>query len=521
MLLHKLVEKNAQNNPDKEAVVFQDQRISYKELNREAESMAYGLLKIGVKHGEIIGVLMPTRVEYIILALGCWKIGASLLTINFHYTNAEIAYTLNNASVSKLIMVDKYKKYNYAERIADLKSRVPTLEKVFCVGDLSNTDLLPYASLLVLSPTYELRKEYEERTSKVSVDDMAFLIFSGGTTGVPKGAIITHRARYSVDKAWGDVLGVGSDERFLIDLPLFHLFVWHLIIRSFISGATIVLLEEYDTEKSLQIIEKEKVTFLTQVPTMYIYQINSPNVHKYDLTSLRIGLTGGALFPEELFDKTERTLGGIRIINTYGLTEDGGLVVCNRLDSKQKHLKNYAGKPIDGFEMKVVDDARKPLKANEVGEIAIRASWIKGYYNMPEEMKKTFDSEGWLYTGDLGAMDEEGYVVIKGRKKDMYISGGENIFPIEIETVVQKHPKVMLAAVIGVPHPTMGEVGRLYVVPKEGEELTEDEIKAYCKTELASIKNPREIVIRSSLPLTKVGKIKKEALKEELQKEIV
>jgi fatty-acyl-CoA synthase len=279
-------------------------------------------------------------------------------------------------------------------------------------------------------------------------------------------------------------------------------------------------MEEYDTEKSLQLIEREKITFLTQVPTMYIYQVNSPNVHKYDLTSLRIGLTGGALFPEELFDKTEQTLGGIRIINTFGLTEDGGIVVCNRLDSKQKHLKKYAGKPIDGFEMKIVDDDRKPLKANEVGEIALRASWIKGYYNMPEEMAKTFDSEGWLYTGDLGSMDEDGYVVIKGRKKEMYISGGENIFPIEIETVVQKHPKVMLAAVIGIPHPTMGEVGRLYVVPKEGEELTEDEIKAYCKTELASIKNPREIVIRSSLPLTKVGKIKKEALKEELKQEI-
>ncbi|MGI5823392.1 MAG: class I adenylate-forming enzyme family protein [Dethiobacteria bacterium] len=516
MLLHKLVEKNAQDNPDKEAVVFQDQRIPYKELNRKAESLAYGLLKLGVKHGEIIGVLMPSRVEYIVLALGCWKIGAAILTINFHYTNAEIAYTLNNASVSKLVMVDQYKKYNYAARITDLKSRVSTLEKIICVGETINTDLLSYESLAVPSPTYELRKEYEERTSKVSVEDMAFLIFSGGTTGVPKGAIITHRARYSVDKAWGDVLGVNSDDRFLIDLPLFHLFVWHLIARSFISSATIVLMEEYDTEKSLQTIERERVTFLTQVPTMYIYQVNSPNVNRYDLTSLRIGLTGGALFPEELFDKTEQILGGIRIINTFGLTEDGGLAVCNRLDSSSRHLKQYAGKPIKGFEMKIVDEDRKTLKANEVGEIALRASWIKGYYLMPEEMEKTFDSEGWLYTGDLGSMDEDGYVVIKGRKKEMYISGGENIFPIEIETVVQKHPKVMLAAVIGVPHPMMGEVGKLYVVPKEGEELTEDEIRAYCKTELASIKNPREIVIRASLPQTKVGKIKKEELKKEI-----
>ena len=248
---------------------------------------------------------------------------------------------------------------------------------------------------------------------------------------------------------------------------------------------------------------------------MYIYQYNHPEIDRYDLSSLRIGLTGGSVFPEEIFSDVQKKLGGMRIINFYGLTEDGGAVTLNRIPDNEFHAMKTVGKPIPGVDLKIVDDDRNELPLNVTGEIAVRSSWIKGYYNNPEETQKAIDEEGWLYTGDIGSLDEQNYVLLKGRKKDMFISGGENIYPAEIEAVLQKNPDILMAAVIGIPHEKMGEVGRAYVVPKEKSGVTAEAIGAYCESKLARIKIPREIVFRDSLPLTAVGKIKKDDLRDE------
>ena len=517
MLLHGLVEKVASENPRKEAVIFNDRKVTYQELNERAEQFAIGLIELGVQRGDGVAILMPSTPEYIVTVLGCWKAGAAIVPINYHYTNPEIAYSLNNANVSVLIMTDQYKKYNYLERLPDIKNQVPALREIVLIRSSGSSGgpatVIRFEDLFVASPSEKQRDEMKKRKSSASSEDTAYLVFTGGTTGVSKAVIITHRARYTVDKGWGDVLNVSSDERILVNLPLFHLYVWHTIIRAFISGATIILMEEFDTDLSLKLVEKEKVTFLAEVPTMYIYQMNAPGIEKYNLSSLRVGLTGGAIFPEELFDLCEKKLGGLRIINFYGLSDDGGVVTLSRLDDSFEHARKTVGKAIPGVELKIVDEDRKEVPLNTTGEVAVRSSWMSGYYNMPEETKKAIDREGWLYTGDLGALDANGYLYFKGRTKDMFISGGENIYPMEIESALQKHPKILMAAVIGIPHPKMGEVGRVFIVPKENQTMSEGEVMDYLGGKLAKIKIPREIVFCESLPMTSVGKIKKDDLR--------
>lgn len=513
MLLHKLVERNAVEHPENIAVIKGDENISYSALNRSAENLALAFLEYGVKKADIVALLMPSRMEYILSALAAWKIGAAILPVNYHYTDNEIAFALTNAGVKHMIMVDHYDKYDYLERLPKIKAGAPGLENVYLLSDKTSEGTIDFKSLG--SGQYEhLREQYNEIQANINEDDIAFIVYTGGTTGIPKGAIVTHKARYSVDKSWGDELKIENSDVILVNLPLFHLYVWHTIIRSFISCAKIVLLEEYDTDKTLQLIQKEKVTFLAQVPTMYIYQYNHPEIDKYDLSSLRIGLTGGSVFPEEIFNDVQEKLGGMRIINFYGLTEDGGAVTLNRLGDNDFQAMKTVGKAIPGVELKIVDDDRKDLPLNVTGEIAVRSSWIKGYYNNPEETKNAIDEEGWLFTGDIGMLDEQHYVLLKGRKKDMFISGGENVYPAEIETVIQKHPDVLMVAVIGIPHEKMGEVGRAYVVAKENSVITSDDISTYCEDKLARIKMPREIVFTDGLPLTAVGKIKKDDLRD-------
>ena len=516
MLLHNLVKKNAVDHPENVAIICKNEKITYHELNKTTDQLALAFLHHGVKVRDIVGLLMPSRMEYIYATLAAWKIGAAILPINYHYTDNEISYALTNADVNHLIMIDEYAKYNYIERLDNIREQAPCLKNVFLLSEKTHDGTIDFNTLF--HRNYDpLVDTYNDIESKISEEDIAFIVYTGGTTGIPKGAIVTHKARYSVDKSWGDELGVDQSDVILVNLPLFHLYVWHTIIRAFISCAKIVLLEEYDTTASLELIQKEKITFLAQVPTMYIYQYNHEKIDQFDLSSLRTGLTGGSVFPEEIFDSVQQKLGNMRIINFYGLTEDGGAVTLNRIGDNDFQAMKTVGKPIPGVELKIVDDNRKDMGLNVTGEIAIRSSWIKGYYNNPKETAKSIDSDGWLYTGDIGSLDKENYLLLRGRKKDMYISGGENIYPPEVEALLQKHPKILMSAVIGTPHDTMGEVGKAYIVPKDNITLTAEEVINYCTDKLARIKIPREVVFRKELPLTAVGKIKKDTLRDEIK----
>ena len=515
MLLTDVVEKNAREIPDMEALVFQDQRFSYKEINDKADRLAIQLVKMGVKKGDVVALLIGNKPEIIICGFACFKIGAMMLPLNFYYKDAELKYIIGNSGASTLIVTDKFQKFNYAERIPSLKPDLADPKRIIVIGKPTLSDYFSFSDVLEAPSDEKSYDLFNKNKALLNEDDDAFLVYTGGTTGLPKGVLVSHRGRYSVDKSWTDVLGIKPNDRFLLAMPLFHLLPWHIVVGAFIKGATVILTEVFNPKESLALIEAEKITFLLGVPTVYFYLCADPDIEKYDLSSLRMGITGGAVFPKERFEEAEKKLGGFRLLNYFGLTEAAGDVTTVTLDDPKELAETTVGRAIPGFELRIVDDDRKPVPVNEEGEIAVKAPWFKGYYKNPEATKETFDSEGWLYTGDTGKVDKNGYVTYIGRIKEMFVSGGNNIYPVEIELVIQKHPKVVDAIVVPVPDEMQGEVGMAYIVPKPGESLSKDELITYCKKELATVKIPKEFVFEESLPLTDVGKVDRKTLKKD------
>jgi len=515
MLLGEVIEKNARDIPGKEALVFQNQRFSYKEINDKVDRIAIQLTKMGVKKGDVVALLIGNKPEIILCGFASFKIGAMMLPLNFYYKDAELKYIIGNSGASTLIVTDKWQKFNYAERIPNLELDLADPKRIIVIGKPTSSYYFSFSDLLEAPSDEKSYEAFNKNKASVNEDDNAFLVYTGGTTGLPKGVLVSHRGRYSVDKSWTDVLGIKPNDRFLLSMPLFHLLPWHLVVGAFFHGATVILTEVFNAKESLELIEREKVTFLLGVPTVYFYLCAEPDIEKYDLKSLRIGITGGAVFPKERFQDTEKKLGGFRLLNYFGLTEAAGDATTVTLDDPKELAETTVGRAIPGFELRIVDENKKPVPINEEGEIAVKAPWFKGYYKNPEATKETFDSEGWLYTGDTGKLDENGYVTYIGRIKEMFVSGGNNIYPVEIELVIQRHPKVADAIVVPIPDEMQGEIGMAYIVPKPGESLSRDELIAYCKRELASIKIPKEFVFEQKLPLTDVGKVDRKILKKE------
>ena len=520
MRIHEIIEKNALTMPDKEALVYENQHFTYKEVNERADMVASGLIKLGVKKGDRVAHLIGNKPEMVFCGFGCFKAGAMLQTVNYYYTDAEAIYVLENGGASILILSDEYLKYNYAEKAPVFRPCLADPKTVIAVGESAPADCLSYVDTLQVPLDREAERILEQRKAEVVEDDDAFLVYTGGTTGLPKGVLVSHKGRCAVDESWTYALGLRSSDRYLLSMPLFHLLPWHIVVGTFMRGGTVVLTEAFNAKESLELIEKQKITCLLGVPTVYFYLNREPDIEKYDKSSLRLGITGGDIFPKERFEETERKLGGgFRLFNYFGLTEAAGDVTTVTFADPKEKAVTTIGRPLPGFEVRIVDNDRHPLPLGQEGEIAVKASWFRGYFRNPKANDETFDKDGWLYTGDLGSIDVDGYVSYLGRKKDMFITGGNNVYPAEIELVLQNHPKILRATVLPIPDEILGEVGRAYCVPKGGQALTESELFSFCKQNMASIKVPKQFVIRDNLPLTDVGKIDKKALKKEIMEE--
>jgi fatty-acyl-CoA synthase len=276
-----------------------------------------------------------------------------------------------------------------------------------------------------------------------------------------------------------------------------------------------VLVPSFHPKEVLEATDKHKVTIFAGVPTMYVMVLNYSDFKKYDLSSVRMCIVGGSNVEPQLCQDISKNFPNARVMNLYGLSETSGACVLSRLDDGIEKVSESIGVVIDNFKVKVVDDKRQELPTGEIGELAFKGDCVaKGYFGLEEETRESFGLDGWLYTGDVGYLDEDGYVYLKGRKKEMYIQGGFNVYPAEIENLLIKHPKVAVAAGIGVPDPVFGEVGRFYIIPKEGMEVTEDELMKYCREKLADYKVPKQFVFVKELPLTPAGKINKSLIKQ-------
>jgi len=504
------LEKAAKNFPERDAIAFAHVKMSFQMLSAMVNKCAAALADLGVKKGDRVAIMAPNCPQYVLGYMATLKLGAIVVQVNPMYVERELEHILNDSGAETIIAYDAfYPRIKNVRNITPLKNVI-----LFMLGQPSGTadsDAIKAEELLM---------KYPPEFAQVPVDmdeDVAVFQYTGGTTGVSKGAMLTHRnitANALQVTEWFKDLEYGK-EKVLSVLPFFHSYGMTTCMNfSIVNAATMIVLPRFEIKECLEAIKQHQPTFFPGVPTMYIAINNYPNVREYGIDSIKGCISGSAPLPLEVAEKFEELTGGL-LVEGYGLSETSPVTHCNPLVGQRK--VGSIGIPLPDTDSKIVDleTGERELPPGETGELCIKGPQVmKGYWNMPEETAKTLRN-GWVYTGDIAKMDEDGYFYIVDRKKDMIIAGGYNIYPREIEEVLFEHPKVMEAVVAGVPDPYRGETVKAFIVLKEGQHATEEEIIEYCKAHLARYKVPRLVEFRSELPKTIVGKVLRRILREE------
>lgn len=492
---------------DREFIYDQKVRISYGEFHDMVKKVANSLVKLGIKKGDNVGVCLPNWHETAVLLFACAKIGATVVPFNPLYKRHEIEYILKN-SEPKILFVSEFFKINVG-----LELGKTLVEKIITVrfsehGYLSFEQILENGN----SPTEKIQVQIDAN------EDLFCILYTSGTTGMPKGVMTTHTSIVHCAFALANELRCTEEDVFVVSAPLFHIFGITCNLATVIAaGARMVLVEKFHPEKILQLIEKEKVTVHQGVPTMFLKELEHENFSKYDLSSLRTGMVGASpITPEQMKEIREKM--GINLCQSFGITETGS-VTFTKYDEDEEIICSTLGKPIDGVDIKIIDESGNILPNGEIGEIIVKSIGnMKGYYKMPEETSKVIDKNGYYHTGDLGKLDENGNLHFVGRKKDLIIRGGYNIYPQEIEELLKKYPKVSEVAVIGLPDKVLGEVVYAVIKLKPNMECTEEEIKDYVGKHLAKYKIPSGVMFINEFPVTASGKIQKVKLRESILK---
>ncbi|KPA15789.1 acyl-CoA synthetase [Candidatus Magnetomorum sp. HK-1] len=512
------LEYSAKQNPAKTAIIFGDTRIPFGQLDAVANKVSNALKALGIEKGDRVALTCPNLPYFPMVYYGILKAGAVVVPLNVLLKSREIAYHLKDSGAKAFFCFQGTPDLPMAEEGYKGFNETDTCQHM-CVMTATMTDPSPIDGLKTLgqliadeSPVFEM-----ENTGP---QDTAVILYTSGTTGFPKGAELSHSNLVLNSLNSKNILDLKHDDVHILVLPLFHSFGQTVQMNGgFAMSNTLVLIPRFTAEAVLSSMQNENVTVFAGVPTMYWQLLNYKNDdNKFDLKkiadTLRIGISGAASLPNEIIKGMEEVY-NIPILEGYGLSETSPVATFNHLHMERK--PGSVGTPIWGVDVKIVDKNDEELPAEEVGEIIIRGhNVMKGYYNKPEETKKAFNGTSWLHTGDLGKKDKDGYVYIVDRIKDMIIRGGFNIYPREIEEVLMTHPSISMASVIGVPHDTHGEEVKAYVVLETGANISEEELIAWSKTQMAAYKYPRIVEIRGTLPMTATGKILKKELKAEI-----
>jgi len=521
--LASIIEHQARIAPGREAVVCGDTRITYGELNALANRVAGALVEMGLGHGDKVALSCPNLPFFPIVYYGILKAGAAVVPLNVLLKPREIAYHLEDSDAKVVFVFEGTPELPMAEMVKEAFDRVDTCEHMV-VMTIDKIAPSPVEGSKTLTQVIHDKPD-EFDTVATSPDDTCAILYTSGTTGKPKGAELTHLNLYTnVSTTYNIHIPVldfttGEQMTCLITLPLFHTTGQTVQMNTnMFAGNRNILLPRFDAGAALDAMEKEKVNFWVGVPTMYWAIIQYVKQTGRDVSAIKENLivptSGGAPMPVEVM-KEFGEMFGVRVLEGYGLSETSPLATFNHFALPSK--PGTVGQPIQGVDIKCFDENDQEVPRGSRGEIVIRGPNImKGYYKRPEATAEAFRN-GWFHTGDIGIIDEEGYVAIVDRKKDMILRGGYNVYPRELEEVIMTHPAVSLVAVIGVPDEKMGEEVKAFVVLNEGAELTEDEFIAWCREEIASNKYPRYVEFRSELPIGGTGKIHKLTLKEELK----
>ncbi len=516
MVLGDLLLKHAKENPSAEAIVFKEVRLNYGTFNRESDRIAAGLLKMGISKGDRIGIYLSSRPEFLFIYLAAAKIGAIAVPVSWRFTPPEIKFVINDAGISLLFTMAGFSGMDFLKNLEQIRPETPCLKHVVILdGGAPGAAMTPYVHLL-REPDHSLRKA----SASVSPDDTVLLLYTSGTTGVPKAAMLTHGNLIAYSEGMISSSGAENGDSVLLNVPMNHVggAVMAMMCCLYL-GNKLVLMDAFVPEETLKTIEREKIAVIGQVPAQYALELINPIVGKCDFSSVKIALVSGQSCPADLISRIRERM-GVLPRNAYGLTEVSGAITFTRPDHGEEKIRNSVGRPMEGITIAVMDDKNNPLPAGSIGEIAVAGPTVmKGYWNRPDENRKAFDEKGFFRTGDMGMIDGEGFLVLSGRKKEMYIRGGENVYPPEVEEAIAKHPNVMISAVVGRPDPVMGEVGRAYIIPKPGTAITPEEIKAFLADKLAKFKIPEDIIFRNNLPVSPIGKVKKLDLYEEIGRE--
>ncbi len=514
-----LLERDAMVFPSKEALVFGNVRFTYFDINEEANRLAAGLLKLGIGKDDKVALWMHNLTEWVMAWFAICKIGAVVVPMDTWYKATEAEYILGHSESVAVITSETKENIDFISMIDQISHGLPALEHVIVVGRVpaARKDLTPYQSLLQWGRDWKDSIAFQTAIREKGVDDVAFILYTSGTTGKPKGAMLTHRNIVSNAIEVDLVLRITRDDRILIPVPFSHAFGSILgITLAAVNAATMVPMLSFDPEESMQLIEEEGVTICHGVPTMFIRMLNVLEHRKYDTTSLRTGIVAGAPCPEEVIEGVIERM-GCNLSNSYGLTEASPIITANRLADPLEKRMTTVGRPLPGIEVRIVGDDNKPVKDEEVGEIVCKGiNVMAGYFKDPKATAEAIDKEGWLHTGDLATVDEDGYYYIVGRKKDMIIVGGFNVYPPEVEAFYIEHPAVMDIAVVGVPDDDLGEVPAAAVQVTPGTKLTAQELVDHGYGTITSAKVPRFVAIGHDLPYSGRGKVQKFILKDEL-----
>jgi acyl-CoA synthetase (AMP-forming)/AMP-acid ligase II len=509
-----VLDRAAERPATVEAQVDGDLRLNFAELRDAADEVTRALIGSGVEPGDRIGIWAPNIAEWVLTALGAHRAGAVVVTLNTRFKGSEAAYVLQRSGVRTLFTVTDFLDTDYVALLGD-RSSVPDLEEVVVLRGPERTDTTSFKDFLQRG--HEVSPDVSAaRAAAVKSGDTSDLLFTSGTTGAPKGAMLGHGASVRAYDAWSTVVGLREGDRYLIVNPFFHAFGLKAgILACVIKGATIIPHPVFDVPSVMKRVDEEKVTMLPGPPAIYQTILDHPDLGDYDLTTLRLAVTGAAAVPVEMINRMRRELTFETIVTGYGLTEATGIATMCRHDDDPETIANTAGRPIPEVEVKVIDENGDALPATEPGEVVIRGyNVMKGYFNDPEATAAAIDADGWLHTGDIGVFDEGGNLRITDRTKDMFIVGGFNAYPAEIENMLMRHPGVGQVAVVGVPDHRMGEVGMAFVVRRPGAEVTPDELIAWAKDEMANYKVPRYVELVDALPMNASNKVLKYELRE-------
>ncbi|MFG2905531.1 AMP-binding protein [Kitasatospora sp. NPDC048286] len=504
--------------PERDALVDRAtaRRWTYAELAADVDTLALGLLELGIAKGDRVGIWAPNCAEWTLTQYATAKLGAILVTVNPAYRAHELEYVLNQAGIRMLVAVERFKTSDYAGMIEEVRPRCPELERVLLIGGAE-------WEAVTAAGRHADPARLAERQGELAPDDPINIQYTSGTTGFPKGATLSHHNILNNGYFVGELLDYTEQDRICVPVPFYHCFgmvMGNLAATS--HGACMVIpAPSFEPGATLAAVAAERCTSLYGVPTMFIAELADPDFDRYDLTSLRTGVMAGSPCPSEVMKEVIGRMGMAQVSICYGMTETSPVSTQTRVDDPVERRVTTVGRVGPHLEVKVVDPVTgRTVPRGEPGELCTRGySVMLGYWGEPERTAEAVDAARWMHTGDLAVMDEDGYLAITGRIKDMVIRGGENLYPREIEEFLHAHPDILDVQVIGVPDAKYGEELMAWIRMREGAEpLTDEAVRAYCAGRLAHFKIPRYVHVVEEFPMTVTGKIRKVEMRAQAQR---